>query len=217
MKHHAPGPSAARPLDLLLAEYAGGCLPAPLHALIGSHIAMRPESASFVAGLEALKGAALANEAPAPIAARDAMLARIFSTRSAESEAIQRDGVFPAPLRRYVGMSAADVPWRKVMPGVKQHVVEEHDGLEATLYWIKAGSKMPHHTHDGDEATLVLRGGFSDVTGHYAVGDVAVADGELDHRPIADDDADCICFAVTTAPLRLTGPVGKLFQSIFRN
>lgn len=219
LKHHSPGPSSARPLDLLLAEYASGSLPASLHALVGAHLELNRSGAEFVAGLEAVKGASLQDEAPLALASRDTMLQRIFAAhdKPVSAPAMAGDGVFPGPLRRYVGMAARDLPWRMAMPGVRQHVVEDDDGVEATVYWIKAGAKMPHHTHDGDEVTLVLRGGFTDSSGHYGVGDVAVADGDVDHRPVADDDEDCICFAVTTAPLRLTGPVGKLIQSIFRN
>ena len=72
------------------------------------------------------------------------------------------------------------------------------------------GRVMPSHTHDGSEVTLVLRGGFSDPTGHYRRGDIAIADRDLDHHPRADDDEDCICFAVIDAPLRLTGPLAPL-------
>lgn len=180
---------------------------------------MRPQARNFVASLESLKGARIDEETPAPLPSRDGMLQAIFADRPMGSVAPSPgDGDLPASLSRFVGMRLADVPWRMVMPGVKGFVVEDHDGVEATLYWIKAGAKMPHHTHEGDEVTLVLRGGFSDVSGHYARGDVAVADGDVDHRPVADDDGeDCICFAVTTAPVRLTGPVGKIIQSIFRN
>jgi putative transcriptional regulator len=39
----------------------------------------------------------------------------------------------------------------------------------------------------------------------------------VNHTPVADDDEDCICFAVTDAPLRLTGPVGRIVQSFFKH
>ena len=87
---------------------------------------------------------------------------------------------------------------------------------EAVLYWINPGRVMPSHTHDGSEVTLVLRGGFSDPTGHYRRGDIAIADSDLDHHPRADEDEDCICFAVIDAPLRLTGTVGRIVQRISR-
>jgi putative transcriptional regulator len=53
------------------------------------------------------------------------------------------------------------------------------------------------------------------VNGHYRRGDIAIADQEVDHRPVADREEDCICFAVTDAPIRLTGPVGRLLQRLF--
>jgi putative transcriptional regulator len=109
------------------------------------------------------------------------------------------------------------VPWRTVLPGIREfHVPHaEKAGGEASLLWIKPGRIMPSHTHDGAEVTLVLKGGFSDASGHYRRGDIAFADSDVDHRPRADEDEDCICFAVTDAPLRLTGPFGRIVQRLF--
>jgi putative transcriptional regulator len=64
--------------------------------------------------------------------------------------------------------------------------------------------------------TLVLAGGFSDASGHYLKGDVAVADPSVDHRPVADAGADCLCLAVTDAPLRLTGRFGRYLNAFLR-
>ncbi len=215
-----PLPSSERPLDALIGQYVTGNLSAPLHALVGAHIELTPSGAAFARQLESLHGDELASVAPARIASRDAMLEAIFAS-SAKPEAPRREGaadpVFAPSLRRYLGVSSSDVKWRTVLPGVKQWTVEDKDGTEATLYWIRAGRAMPSHTHEGQEITLVLRGGFTDVAGHYRRGDVAIADTEVDHKPVADADEDCICFAVTDAPLRLTGPVARLFRGIFRH
>lgn len=127
------------------------------------------------------------------------------------------DHVFTPGLRRFIGLSSDAIPWRTVLPGVKEHVVSDTSGTEAKLYWIKAGRTMPAHTHGGQEVTIVLKGGFSDATCHYCRGDVAMADEEVDHKPVADGGEDCICFAVTDAPLKLTGPVGKVIQRLFRH
>ena len=62
---------------------------------------------------------------------------------------------------------------------------------------------------------LVLQGGFRDQNGHYAPGDIAVADGTIDHRPVADRSVTCIIFVVLEAPVRLTGPFGRRIQRIF--
>jgi putative transcriptional regulator len=125
------------------------------------------------------------------------------------------DAVLPDPIARYLGCTLSEIRWRTVLPGVKEYKVEKTERGEAVLYWIKPGRKMPSHTHEGSEYTLVLKGGFTEVTGHFRRGDIAIADQEVDHRPVADPDEDCICFAVTDAPLRLTGSVGRVLQRLF--
>ena len=75
---------------------------------------------------------------------------------------------------------------------------------------------MPRHTHDGSELTLVLTGGFTERGNHFLRGDVAVADSSVDHCPVADPGEPCLCLAVTDAPLRLTGPFGRLLNPFVR-
>jgi putative transcriptional regulator len=218
--YHSQASLPAQPLDAMLAEYVVGTLPRPLHALIGAHLDLAPDSGKFVSDLEAVFGAELGDILPVTINTRDRMLADIFANVTgpdAGTVSAVDDPVFTPAMLDYVGMPSRDVPWRTVLPGVKEYVISSKGGLEAKLYWIKAGRKMPSHTHDGQEVTLVLSGAFSDMSGHYRRGDVAIADQDIDHKPVSDPDEDCICFAVTDAPLKLTGPVGKFFQSIFRN
>ena len=47
-------------------------------------------------------------------------------------------------------------------------------------------------------------------------GDVAISTGEVDHRPIAHDDGECLCLAVLDAPISLTGTVGRLLNPFIR-
>ena len=220
LKHHSPASSSARPLDALLGDYAAGTLSQALHVLVSAHVDMSSSSRQFVEDLEALCGNEMAAQPHVPVASRDQMLSRIFNQLedvAGEPGDEPADSVLSPALRHHVGMSLAQVPWRTVLPGVKEHLVSDKDGVEARLYWIKAGRKLPSHTHGGQEFTLVLRGGFSDASGHYGRGDIAIADEDVDHKPVADFDEDCICFAVTDAPLKLTGPVGKVIQGLFRN
>ena len=220
MTYHSQASSPAQPLDALLAEYAVGTLPLPLHVLVGVHLDLAPRNVSFVSDLEAMVGSELGDMPPAEINTRDEMLANIFAKGGDAVSGVvatAADPVFTPSMLNYVGMPSRDVPWRTVLPGVREHVISSKGGLESKLYWIKAGRKIPSHTHDGQEVTLVLSGAFSDMSGHYKRGDVAVADQDVDHKPVSDSSADCICFAVTDAPLKLTGPVGRIFQSIFRN
>jgi putative transcriptional regulator len=98
----------------------------------------------------------------------------------------------------------------------KAELLREFSSFRTRLMRIKSGTAMPAHTHEGIELTLVLAGGFSDETGHFLRGDLAEADATIDHRPVADPGEDCLCLAVTDAPLRLTGPIGRLLNPFLR-
>jgi putative transcriptional regulator len=205
-------------LDALLAAHVAGAVTPPLAALLDAHLELSPVNRGFVRALEAAAGARLEGMAEAaPLADRGAMLARVFSAQVDAARAAVPPvgaGTLPAALRAYLGRDLEDAPWRALLPGVRQQIVEHGEHGEAVFYRIRGGRKMPTHTHEGTEITLVLQGAFSDATGRYARGDVAVADEDLDHRPVAEPGEDCICFAVTDAPLRLTGPVGRWVQKL---
>jgi putative transcriptional regulator len=209
--------SVGRPIDALLASYAAGSLSRPLHTLVASHLILASENRGYVDALEALKGNELEQGVPVAISSRDAKLAAIF-TLPQDSDTAPRNGddIFPAPLQDYVGRLGKDIPWRTKLPGLKEYVIEASEHGEASLLWIKPGAAMPVHTHEGTEVTLVLSGGFSDAYGDYDRGDVAFADESIDHKPIADPVEGCICFAVTDAPVRLTGPIGRIIDRLLR-
>ncbi len=211
--------SEAAPIDALLGAYAAGTLSPALHALVASHLEMTGRNASYVAALEGLAARELDAAEPVGLGSGPAMLDRILAADAAQPQApagmAPHGDVLPVPLRRLIGHGIDRVRWKGVLPGLKEFHVPATPGEEASLLWIKAGRRMPHHTHEGSEVTLVLKGAFRDKTGRYGPGDIAIGDPELDHRPIAEEGEDCICFAVTDAPLRLTGPIGRVVQRLF--
>ncbi len=204
----------SKPLDALLAAYCVGALDRPTHALVASHLLLTPQSRRFVAALEDLAAVEVERVAPKPLADRDARLAAIFASASPVAVA-PPSSVLPAPLLRLVGSDIGGLKWRKKLPGVREYRISESDRGEASILWVGAGSRVPSHTHEGSEVTLVLKGSFSDITGRYGRGDIAIAEADLDHRPMTGEGEDCICFAVTDAPLRLTGPVGRILDRFF--
>lgn len=206
--------AAARPVDSLLASYCAGSLSSAMHALVASHLALSPDNAGFVAALEGALGERLAGETPAPMPGRDSRLAAIFDAPP-ESALPPECAILPPPLRSLAGRDFSMLKWRTKLPGIKECRISAEGYGEAKLLWIKAGRKIPFHTHDGSEVTLVLKGAFRDAAGHYGRGDLAIADGSVNHQPVVDAGADCICFAVTDAPLRLTGPVGRIIERLF--
>ncbi|MGX1305388.1 putative transcriptional regulator [Amorphus suaedae] len=210
-------------LDGLIAGYVSGSLPLPVQVLVEAHLELSPRNHRWVGDLEAVAASFLEGIEPVDVPERDRKLERIFSL-APDADAIS-DPAFgsvvpaggsvdesglPASLLRYVGRPLADVPWKTRLPGIREWRVGSDDGFVTSLFCLRAGHGLPPHTHRGTEMTLVLHGGFTDTTGHYGVGDVSIADDLIDHRPIADDDGDCIGFVVSNASLRLTGRLGRL-------
>lgn len=207
-------------LDALLARYVAGSLPAPARVLVESHMEMRPGSRAFVADLERLAGDTLASLPPSDMSDRDAALARVFASspdavRPEPASGPRHMPGMPSALRDFVGFDIDSVPWRTKLPGFREYDLGEVDGCHASMFWLRPGRRVPTHTHHGCEITLVLQGAFSDGVGRYGPGDISVADEDVDHRPVAERDAPCIGFAVTDAPLRLTGSFRQLIGDLF--
>jgi putative transcriptional regulator len=205
------------PLDALLASYAVGAVSRPLYALVGSHLALKPDNRMFVSALEGVAANAMETPDIGKVADRDLRLNTIFGNISANTGSIRADDFIPAPLASYLGQDYESLQWKTVMPGLKEVKLEDKAGLEASMLWIKAGRAMPSHTHPGIEATLVLKGSFSDKSGHFGRGDISVVDSDMDHKPVAGEGEDCICFAVSEGPVKLTGRIARIFQRLVRH
>lgn len=201
-------------MDALLASYAAGALPKALHALVGAHLELSQQSRSYVSALETSLGRSFESDDTAPVGHRRERLEAIFALDAAPARPV---GDAPKSLEHFFGKSLEAMEFRTILPGVKECRVPTDDGTTAVLYRIRAGKKMPQHTHEGSEYTLLICGAFSDVTGRYGRGDIAISDEEIDHAPVADEGEECLCFAVTDAPLRLTGPIGRYFNRFIRH
>jgi len=213
-QHHPP--------EELLLDYAAGSLPEPLAVLVATQMTLAPAARHEVARLEELGGALLSELPPAPLAedALDKVLARLDApageapaTQAPREEVTARDPRLPAPLRAYLDRPLEALPWRKRSASVAEYtLLHDYPGFQTRLLRIRPGGRVPAHTHEGREFTLVLEGGFSDRIGHYQRGDLAVATPEVTHEPVADDREVCICLAVTDAPLKMTGPLGRILN-----
>jgi putative transcriptional regulator len=209
---------APRTMDDLLVAYSAGALDAAHHAIVASHLLLKPENRGFVRAIEdGIASQIVSGDAFAPVERRDRRLAAIFDAAAEVPAAAApvRDETLPGPLRRFIGRGLEDVSWSFVVPGVRECRLADVGSGCASLLRVKAGRRLPQHTHAGTEITLVLTGAFADPLGRYARGDIAIADGSIDHSPIVESDEECICFAVTDAPLVLTGPFGRIVQKLF--
>jgi len=205
--------------DALLTGYAAGTLPEAFSLLVAAHVSLCDECRARLAALDAVGGALLDRQEAVPMAegALTATLARISGTRpEARPMSRPQPGLFPEPLRAYVGGDAEAVRWRPVGGGVRQAILPTASGASARLLYIPAGTAVPDHGHHGTELTLVLQGAFRDETDRFARGDVETADEALEHTPIAEAGDPCICLAVTDAPLRFNGLIPRMLQPFLK-
>lgn len=208
-----------------LLGYASGALGEAESVLVATHLALCPACRGRTSTYEAMGGSMLSQIEPSNLSdgALSATMARLDQTDPSEApcDDVGFDNatvtVLPRPLRDYVGGSLDSLPWKSRGRGVKELPIRIGDGsVRASLLRIGPGETIPQHTHEGVESTLVLKGAFSDETGTYARGDVAVATADHDHAPVADSTEECICFAVIEGPLRFTGPIGRVLNLFVR-
>jgi putative transcriptional regulator len=123
----------------------------------------------------------------------------------------------PKPLRRFVPDYYENLPWAGFSKSIQSYDLPfSDDQYTARFYKIAAGKELPQHTHKGNEFTLVMSGSFSDLSGDYHPGDFVLADTSTHHQPRAHEREDCICFAVTDAPLKMTGFFGRMLNPFMK-
>jgi putative transcriptional regulator len=207
--------------DELLMEHAAGRLPEPVALIVATHLALSPSARERYRRFEDLGGVLLEELEPTSLAddAWERLMARLDDPSSLEPPASKPAAMaanLPRPLRDYLPAPLEALRWRNYGNAAEFELPLRVPGFRTTLIRVRAGRMVPQHTHEGNELTLVLEGAFHDEIGHYRRGDLAIADGSVNHRPQADDDQDCLCLAVTDAPLRLTGLIGRLLNPFIR-
>ncbi|WP_375173831.1 ChrR family anti-sigma-E factor [Pseudooceanicola sp.] len=212
IKHHLT--------ENLLMGYAAGTLPEAFNLIVASHVSMCDDCRAALESYEALGGAVLEERgvamAETGLADCLARLDDVPTPAPVARKAPVSDGTLPAPLRDYVGGDVDAIRWRHVGGGVKQAILSTSDSASARLLFIPAGAAVPDHGHRGMELTMVLQGAFADETDRFARGDVEIADEDLEHMPVADIGEDCICLAVTDAPLRFRSLIPRLLQPLLK-
>ena len=194
----------------LLTEHAAGNLPLALAACVSVHLNYCSRCRRTVSQLRDL-GAALFEGLP-PEPAGDVLLDKVLARLDDEPPLSYPRawgvpaGQTPAILQRLMSGDLTELAWKKITRSLRiSHLKTGDPEHEFALYHIRAGGRIPEHTHRGSEITLVLQGGFSDTDGSYHQGDFLLRrPGEV-HAPTAVQSEDCICLAVLDAPLRFTG------------
>ena len=210
--------------DSLLMAYSAGDLAEAVSLVVATHVSMCDECRARLHSFDAMGGVVLDQTDAEPLGAGSlqATMARIRGQApvsripAATRPAPRRAGLFPEPLARYAGGDVDAVRWRPVGGGVRQAILPTSRGATARLLRIPGGTAVPDHGHRGLELTLVLQGAFADESDRFGPGDIEIADEATNHTPVAEAGVDCICLAVTDAPLRFNALLPRVLQPFVR-
>jgi putative transcriptional regulator len=193
----------------LATEYACGSVSPGLALLMRAHAETSPEGRRRIATAESLAGALLSEgpEARMEEGALEATLAMLdgpSAPPAAEPPALET-GPLPRPVVEAANLGFDRIPWRTRLPGVSEYVLEGFGPEKVSLLRARPGARVPQHTHDGCEYTLVMTGAMQDGARMFRRGDIAVNDEDDDHRPEIVGEELCYCLIVLEGRLRFTG------------
>ena len=210
------------PQDELLASFSAGSLPMSQALCISAHLEQCPECARQLRRLNRVGSELMQQLQPAPAteALKQRLLNRLdtLTNEPVQKEAqVNYDPSVPRCLRQFVADGYNSLPWLTVSAHIKTvQLCRDSNGARVELLRIKPGGSASNHTHLGDEYTVVLEGSFSDQDGIYSKGDFVVRGKNEQHRPVATQDRECICLAVSEGPMQFTGPLSRLLNPFIR-
>ncbi|MGN6423443.1 MAG: ChrR family anti-sigma-E factor [Asticcacaulis sp.] len=218
--HHHPD-------EAVLWDYHRGRLPAGMALVARAHIEACARCREDLALYDAIGGALLSTVDGVDMSssALDLALARIERPDIERSEA----GRAPAKAKPHRAFlqgfelpeSLRDAAIRNrywAAPGVWMAPIDigGEDDVKTYLMFVKGGMVMPEHSHRGFEATLVLKGSFSDSFGTYERGDLAIRDENDSHSPAIASAEDCLCLVAQAGTIIPKTWLGRILQPLAR-
>ncbi|MAN45379.1 MAG: hypothetical protein GYB49_15900 [Alphaproteobacteria bacterium] len=210
--------SPASAFGELYSAYAAGRLDPAFALLLETQSMLRPQVRQAMAVGETVSGLMLERDQPAAMSANAgvralAMIDEMEAAGGALDAALRLPeepelSDLPEPLREPALRAYGGKGWQNLASGIRRLGLDVGSALEVELYRIQPGARVPRHTHGGQEFTLVVSGGFSDETGSYGPGDMAINGPEDTHQPVGDADGICYALAVRDSGLRFTGVMG---------
>ena len=213
------------PFSELFSAYAAGTLDAGLALLVETQSALRADIKDAVAQSEAVSGAILEMTEPAPMRAGalesalaqiDALEASAMTDRASRPDEDGEMDRLPEPLQHALAASGNRDSWSKAAPGIHRIALDVGSEMEVELYRIQPDAAIPRHSHGGQEYTLVVSGGYTDASGSFGPGDLAVMGPEDTHQPVGDAGEVCFALIVRGGGFRLTGVLGVVQRILGR-
>ncbi|CAA0109117.1 Anti-sigma-E factor ChrR [Halioglobus japonicus] len=191
----------------LITEYTAGSLPLAQAACVSVHVNQCHRCQRTAGQLSDLGASLFEAQEPVPVGddLLNLVLEKLDDEKPLEYAKPQNSSGTPALLQRLMRGDFSDLNWRNIGSTLRiSHLKTGDPDHEFALYHIRAGGRIPEHTHRGTEMTLILEGGFSDANGSYHKGDFLIRRPGDVHAPTALQSEDCICLAVLDAPLKFT-------------
>lgn len=199
----------------LVADFAAGATTPGVSLLIAAHLTQAPEARTHVDAYEAVGGELLRAEEGSRVSdgALEATLAMLDGQDAAPTPAANKDeGPLPQIVLDSIGVPFDQIAWKFQLPGVAAYDLDGFDGEKVRILRARPGAKVPQHTHEGSELTLVMAGCLTDGGIEYRRGDVAVNDEHDDHQPQITGDETCYCLIVQQGGLRFTGRFSRVLN-----
>ena len=206
--------------DELVMAYEAGSLAEGWSLAVATHLSYCPEcrdrarAATAVGGvlLDAIETASITDSTFDEILARIEVSLDRARPRLKPNQPATKATV-PSPLRAYIGADLDVIPWKRIGTAGHQALIPTSDRETLVrLLRIPAGSPVPEHGHRGLELTVVLRGTLVDGDERFASVRSRKPIPDIEHTPCAGTEEDCICLAVTDAPLRFRSLIVRLVQ-----
>ncbi len=205
------------PSEALLMDFAAGSLGQARSLVIAAHIHACPHCQDMVEAAEAAGGALLEDLPPSEMGPDALELAMARIERPAPGP-IETPALAPAQpadwIRVPVEVREAVRHKRWVAPGVWVAPIRQGHG-EPLSYLLRVGPgmRMPLHTHEGTELTLILKGAFQDGDAVFGPGDVAEADDHTEHSPHILPGGECVCLVACDNRLVVRDWLGRIVQT----
>ena len=211
-------------IETAIINYAAGKLTPARHALIACAIELNPDLAEFAA-LNTSVAASLLDEVK-PVSLSPLFIGKVLETLSfghpydvANDRNPKRIMNAPPVSKGLVNRDVIkNLSWKSLIPGVAVRDVlgnrKTKNGERLYLLKVKGGMRMPEHTHQGEEWALILSGGYHVDGKTYKRGDLHFENETNSHAPVTCEGEDCICLAMTEAPLVMKGWFPKLVQKV---
>lgn len=209
------------PGDELLASYSAASLPLSQALCISVHLDHCDECTQKLRRLNHVGSELMQQLKPSPPSPglKEKLLDQLDTLPVDVETARYNSGSTSVPrcLHQFIKTGYQEIPWNRISPDIQNYeLCRDQNNAKVELLRIKPGGTSGTHTHMGDEYTVILEGSFSDEAGLYHQGDFLVRNKRHRHTPVATQDRECICLAVTEGPIQLTGFFGRLLNPFIR-